>query len=84
MAGYSRDQEKGAGGARLTFDPACLAAGVEALQSRGTGTTGSRMANGSYALHMAHTNHRSRYEDFDLLVAEVVRLGDYLSKRSNR
>jgi 8-amino-7-oxononanoate synthase len=35
----------------LTFDPACLAAGVEALQSRGTGTTGSRMANGSYALH---------------------------------
>lgn len=24
MAGYSRDQEKGAGGARLTFDPACL------------------------------------------------------------
>jgi 8-amino-7-oxononanoate synthase len=37
----------------LTFDPACLAAGVEALQSKGTGTTGSRMANGSYALHIA-------------------------------
>ena len=37
----------------LTFDPACLGAGMEALQSKGTGTTGSRMANGSYALHIA-------------------------------
>ncbi len=37
----------------LTFDPACIAAGVGALQSQGTGTTGSRMANGSYASHGA-------------------------------
>jgi len=37
----------------LTFDPDCIAAGVEALQSHGTGTTGSRMANGSYATHGA-------------------------------
>ena len=37
----------------LTFDPACIEAGVEALVQRGTGTTGSRMANGSYALHGA-------------------------------
>ena len=35
----------------LTFDPDCIAAGIEALQSHGTGTTGSRMANGSYAAH---------------------------------
>jgi len=35
----------------LTFDPDCINAGVEALQSLGTGTTGSRMANGSYATH---------------------------------
>ena len=35
----------------LTFDPDCIAAGVTALQSQGTGTTGSRMANGSYAAH---------------------------------
>ena len=39
----------------LTFDPDCVAAGVEALQSHGTGTTGSRMANGSYAAHAEHT-----------------------------
>jgi 8-amino-7-oxononanoate synthase len=37
----------------LTFDPECIAAGVAALQSQGTGTTGSRMANGSYAAHGA-------------------------------
>jgi 8-amino-7-oxononanoate synthase len=35
----------------LTFDPDCIAAGVAALNSHGTGTTGSRMANGSYAAH---------------------------------
>lgn len=37
----------------LTFDPACIAAGVDALKTQGTGTTGSRMANGSYASHGA-------------------------------
>lgn len=35
----------------LTFDPDCVAAGVAALRDQGTGTTGSRIANGSYALH---------------------------------
>lgn len=37
----------------LTFDPDCIRAGVEALHAGGTGTTGSRMANGSYAVHGA-------------------------------
>jgi len=37
----------------LTFDDACLAAAHAALQREGTGTTGSRMANGSYASHRA-------------------------------
>jgi len=37
----------------LTFDKQCIAAGVAALDSEGTGTTGSRMANGSYAAHGA-------------------------------
>jgi len=37
----------------LTFDPDCIAAGVAAMQAQGTGTTGSRMANGSYAAHGA-------------------------------
>ncbi len=37
----------------LTFNPECIAAGVAALESQGTGTTGSRMANGSYTAHGA-------------------------------
>jgi 8-amino-7-oxononanoate synthase len=35
----------------LTFDPECIAAGQAALAEFGTGTTGSRMANGNYAGH---------------------------------
>jgi 8-amino-7-oxononanoate synthase len=35
----------------LTFDPACIEAGQKALAESGTGTTGSRMANGNYASH---------------------------------
>jgi 8-amino-7-oxononanoate synthase len=37
----------------LTFDPDCIAAACEAVRKEGTGTTGSRMANGSYAAHVA-------------------------------
>jgi 8-amino-7-oxononanoate synthase len=35
----------------LTFDETCIAAGQQALAESGTGTTGSRMANGNYASH---------------------------------
>jgi 8-amino-7-oxononanoate synthase len=37
----------------LTFDPACVAAGQDALARFGTGTTGSRMANGSFGSHLS-------------------------------
>ena len=35
----------------LTFDQACIDASVAATQEQGTGTTGSRIANGTYASH---------------------------------
>jgi 8-amino-7-oxononanoate synthase len=35
----------------ITFEPSCVAAGQEALAKYGTGTTGSRVANGNYAMH---------------------------------
>lgn len=35
----------------LTFNPECIAAARTALENEGTGTTGSRMANGSYSGH---------------------------------
>lgn len=37
----------------LTFDPSCMAAAKNAIESQGTGTTGSRMANGSFSAHAA-------------------------------
>lgn len=37
----------------LTFDPECVDAAETAVRERGTGTTGSRMANGTYAGHVA-------------------------------
>ena len=37
----------------LTFAPECIEAGQRALAAVGTGTTGSRMANGNYAEHEA-------------------------------
>jgi 8-amino-7-oxononanoate synthase len=37
----------------LTFDESCVAAAIEATRAEGTGTTGSRIANGNYAQHAA-------------------------------
>jgi 8-amino-7-oxononanoate synthase len=37
----------------LTFDPSCMEAAIEAIRAEGTGTTGSRIANGSYSEHVS-------------------------------
>jgi 8-amino-7-oxononanoate synthase len=37
----------------LTFDAECRAAAIHAIETMGTGTTGSRMASGNYAGHRA-------------------------------
>ncbi|MBL8660774.1 MAG: aminotransferase class I/II-fold pyridoxal phosphate-dependent enzyme [Rhodospirillales bacterium] len=37
----------------LTYDPLCMEAAIEAIRVHGTGTTGSRIANGTYATHVA-------------------------------
>src|SRR5262245_520021 len=37
----------------LTFDPLCIASAADAARKSGTGTTGSRMANGTYPEHAA-------------------------------
>ena len=48
------------------------------LQESGLAVLSGTRIKGKYALHMAHTNHRSRWEDFDLLVKAVVKLGEQL------
>jgi 8-amino-7-oxononanoate synthase len=45
----------------MTFDPECIAAARSALEASGTGTTGSRMANGSYAGHRELELDLARY-----------------------
>jgi aromatic-L-amino-acid decarboxylase len=45
------------------------------LQETGAAVPSSTILNGRYALRVAITNHRSRREDFKLLVEEVERLG---------
>lgn len=45
----------------LTFDPDCVAAACEGVSEEGTGTTGSRMTNGSYAAHVALEEELAAY-----------------------
>jgi len=45
------------------------------LQEQGTAIPSTVVINGKQYLHVAITNHRSRREDFELLVHEVIRLG---------
>ncbi len=45
------------------------------LHERGIASPTSTILHGTYALRAAITNHRSRKEDFDVLVAETLRLG---------
>ncbi|TMJ23081.1 MAG: 8-amino-7-oxononanoate synthase, partial [Alphaproteobacteria bacterium] len=47
----------------LTFDPSCMAAAIEAIKAEGTGTTGSRIANGSYSEHVALENEIAEFYD---------------------
>ncbi|MBN1148547.1 MAG: aminotransferase class V-fold PLP-dependent enzyme [Anaerolineales bacterium] len=46
------------------------------LQESGLAVLSGTTIRDKYVLHVAHTNHRSRKQDFDLLVREVIRLGN--------
>ncbi len=48
------------------------------LHEQGIAVPSYTMLGGAYVIRVAITNHRSRRGDFDLLVREVVRLGDEL------
>ena len=49
------------------------------LQEQGIAVPSSVIIRGRKYLHVAVTNHRSRYDDFDLLVREVISIGRALS-----
>ncbi len=45
------------------------------LQEQGIAVPSGTTINGKFVLRVGHTNHRSRREDFDFLVGEVIRIG---------
>jgi 8-amino-7-oxononanoate synthase len=47
----------------LTFDPRCIEAAAAAVREQGTGTTGSRMANGTYGDHVALERELAAFYD---------------------
>ncbi len=55
------------------------ASGLIRLQESGAAVPSGTRVDGRYAIRCAIVNHRSRREDFDLLVEEVVRTGRRLA-----
>ena len=52
----------------ITFDPECIEAACKALREEGTGTTGSRMANGTYAGHVVLEQELAEFFDKDFCI----------------
>ncbi|MFC2031418.1 pyridoxal phosphate-dependent decarboxylase family protein [Chloroflexota bacterium] len=54
--------------------------GIEVeLQEREIAVTSGTTLGGHYVLHLAHCNHRTRLDDFDVLVREVIGIGKELA-----
>jgi aromatic-L-amino-acid decarboxylase len=49
------------------------------LQEQGVAVLSGTVIKGKYVLRAANTNHRSRREDFDMLVRDVMRIGKELT-----
>ena len=47
----------------LTFEPECIEAATRAVREQGTGTTGSRMANGTFAEHVRLEHELAEFFD---------------------
>jgi glutamate/tyrosine decarboxylase-like PLP-dependent enzyme len=52
------------------------------LHESGAAAPSYTTLGGKYALRVAHVNHRSRREDFDMLVSAVIRLGRELVREA--
>ncbi len=50
------------------------------LQEGGVAAPSYTTLKGNYCLRVAISNHRSRFEDFDLMVEEVIRIGESMMK----
>ena len=63
----------------FTHDASAAAGPLVRLQERGIAVPSGTVLDGKFAIRVAITNHRSRREDFDLLVDAVAQLGRELS-----
>jgi glutamate/tyrosine decarboxylase-like PLP-dependent enzyme len=50
------------------------------LQEQGIAVLSGTRIGGKYVLRVAHTNHRTRRKDFEILVREVIRIGSQLAE----
>jgi glutamate/tyrosine decarboxylase-like PLP-dependent enzyme len=53
---------------------------VTELQERGVVVVSGSIVNGKYILHVANVNHRTLRGDFDVLIEEVIRAGEDLTR----
>ncbi len=73
----------------LSLDPDCIAAAQQALQEQGTGTTGSRMASGTFAGHIALEQELAAFFDkrnaivFSTGYAATMGMGSTLAGRGD-
>jgi glutamate/tyrosine decarboxylase-like PLP-dependent enzyme len=54
------------------------------LQESGVAIPSHTVLNGRYAIRVANTNHRSQRKDFDILVKNVVKIGNELLQSSKK
>jgi glutamate/tyrosine decarboxylase-like PLP-dependent enzyme len=54
------------------------------LQEQGIAVLSGTTIRGKYVLRVGHTNHRSRREDFDVLVSEVIRMGREMARKNGK
>jgi len=50
------------------------------LQEQGIAVLSGTKLHGNYVLHVAHCNHRTRREDMDILIQEIIRIGNQLAQ----
>ena len=50
------------------------------LQEQGIAVLSGTKLRERYVLHVTHCNHRTRQEDMDILVEEVIRIGNQLAQ----
>ena len=51
------------------------------LQEKGIAVPSSTILAGNYSIRLGITNHRSKKEDFDMLIREVLNIGDKLTTK---